>query len=247
MKKLLFITGIIALTFQFSQAQSAKITYKNELSAPKELEELKEKDPKKYERYSFMIKKMNERTKQLRYTLKFNDQRSEFKTNPKMAKGDDAVSNMSMPQSEYFYDLSNNKRYQKNNISGKEFLINKESIAWEILPETKVINGYKARKAVASQTFFSVDRESGELKEKEQPVTAWFTTELPFAYGPENYGGLPGLILELKTQGKNYSVEKLGIDEDKDLEIKFPDLSNALSEKEAASMMHKAAAKMFGR
>jgi GLPGLI family protein len=69
---------------------------------------------------------------------------------------------------------------------------------------------------------------------------------LPFSFGPENYGGLPGLVLELSTQGKNYKVEKINIKENKRMTIDFPDTENAMSEKESAKQLHKAMSNMMG-
>jgi len=247
MKKLIPIALMSILCFQFTFAQSGEIVYKNEPTPPKGLEEMKKTDPQKYKRYSFMINKMNERTKRLRYTLKFNKERSKFTTNPSMAKEDNAMSRMSIPQSEYYYDLILNERYQKNNITGKEFLVKKTPIEWSITKETKVIKGYNCRKAEAVQVFYSIDRETEELKTKEQPIVAWFTSEIPFSFGPENYSGLPGLVLELSTQGKNYTVENIKLKENKNRSIDFPDADTAISEQEAAKQMHQALSNMIGR
>ena len=246
MKKLITIIIVSILCLQFIYAQSGEIIYKNEPTPPEGLEEMKKTDPQKYKRYSFMINKMNERTKRLRYTLKFNTEHSKFSTIPSMAKEDNAMSRMSMPQSEYYYDLASNERYQKNNITGKVLLVKKEPIEWSITKETKVIEGYNCRKAIAVQEFYTIDRKTEDLKTKEQPITAWFTTELPFSFGPENYGGLPGLVLELSTQGNNYMVENIKLKENRNRSIEFPDADKAITEQEAAKQMKKALSNMIG-
>ena len=246
MKKLITIIIVSILCLQFTYAQSGEIVYKNEPTPPEGLEEMKKTDPQKYKRYSFMINKMNERTKRLRYTLKFNTEHSKFSTNPSMAKEDNAMSRMSMPQSEYYYGLASNERFQKNNITGKEFLVKKDPIEWSITKATKVIKAYNCRKAEASQVFYTIDRKTEDLKTKEQPITAWFTTELPFSFGPENYGGLPGLVLELSTQGNNYMVENIKLKENRNRSIEFPDADKAITEQEAAKQMKKALSNMIG-
>jgi GLPGLI family protein len=40
-------------------------------------------------------------------------------------------------------------------------------------------------------------------------VTVWFTPEIPVSHGPENYFGLPGLILEVQNQGRTLICEKI--------------------------------------
>lgn len=50
------------------------------------------------------------------------------------------------------------------------------------------------------------------MKRGDQTVTAWFAPGIPVSVGPENYYGLPGLILAVEIDGKNIflatSVEK---------------------------------------
>ncbi|GAA0751530.1 GLPGLI family protein [Psychroflexus lacisalsi] len=246
MKKLIPIIIVSILCFQITYAQSGEITYKNEPMPPEGLEEMKKTDPQKYKRYSFMINKIKARTKRLRYTLEFNNSQSVFNTNPSMTKEDNPMAGMSTSKREHYYHLASSERYVKSDVGGKEMLVNKAPIDWIISKETKVINGYSSRKAEATQMFYSVDRESGKLKTKEQHITAWFTTEIPFSFGPENYGGLPGLVLELSTQGKNYTVESIKLKENKNKTIDFPDLDKAISEQEAAQQMNKAMSNMFG-
>lgn len=66
----------------------------------------------------------------------------------------------------------------------------KDKQVWKLLPENKTIKGYKVQKAT---TQFG-----GRHWE------AWFTTEIPFAEGPYKFKGLPGLILEIYDDRKDY-------------------------------------------
>jgi GLPGLI family protein len=56
---------------------------------------------------------------------------------------------------------------------------------------------------------------------KSQPVEAWFCPEIPFAYGPRGFGGLPGLILELRYDRSVIGLESLQLSS-KPVSIKMP-------------------------
>lgn len=86
-----------------------------------------------------------------------------------------------------------------------------DSLDWKISKETKTIQGYTCQKATAVAPLNHV---------KKGKIIAWFTTELPFQYGPLEFGGLPGMILglernnyyfyadEIKLHRKEYSIKK---------------------------------------
>lgn len=62
---------------------------------------------------------------------------------------------------------------------------------WNILNEKQKIGAYNAQKATT---------EFGGRK-----WTAWFSTDLPFQDGPYKFSGLPGLIVKIEDDEKNYS------------------------------------------
>jgi len=68
---------------------------------------------------------------------------------------------------------------------------------WVILNEKMKLETYNVQKAVTN---------FGDRK-----WIAWFTTEIPFQDGPYKFCGLPGLIIKIEDEDKNYSWELKGI------------------------------------
>lgn len=67
---------------------------------------------------------------------------------------------------------------------------------WKISPEKMKIGEYNTQKATA---------DFGGRK-----WTAWFSQDIPFQDGPYKFHGLPGLIVKIEDEGKNYSWELKG-------------------------------------
>ncbi|MDI1324932.1 MAG: GLPGLI family protein [Algoriphagus sp.] len=104
---------------------------------------------------------------------------------------------------------------QEQEMMGKEFLVKDilEPAEWELTDESKKIGNYTAQKAIYSKIIDS-QRFSTGMTEMENVkdtinITAWFTPEIPVSHGPENYFGLPGLILEVQNQGRVLICDKI--------------------------------------
>lgn len=61
---------------------------------------------------------------------------------------------------------------------------------WKITKETQEILGYETRKATA-------------IVDSTKTLTAWYAPKLAFKNGPDNFNGLPGLILKAEQISKN--------------------------------------------
>jgi len=64
---------------------------------------------------------------------------------------------------------------------------------WKLINETKVINSITCKKA--------------EVRYKGRDWTAWYSTEIPFPYGPYKFSGLPGLIVKITDKTRDYDFE----------------------------------------
>lgn len=89
------------------------------------------------------------------------------------------------PENKLYKDLANTSLIQLREFRGKKFLIDEalEASNWKLSGEEKQILNYNCRKA--------------SYQDGENKVEAWFTSELPIPNGPDSFGQLPGMILEV--------------------------------------------------
>ena len=85
---------------------------------------------------------------------------------------------------------------------GKKFLLEEDlpKTKWKILNEIKEIEGYLCMKAETRNEL------------KDQTIHAWFSDAIPFSGGPEGYGGLPGVILELNINDGDAVITATKVD-----------------------------------
>lgn len=83
---------------------------------------------------------------------------------------------------------------------------------WTIENEYKTIQGYKCQKAT---TTYAVDLGTNVK------LTAWFTAQLPFHFGPNGISGLPGAILGLDYNNFYIYADDIKLSE-KETKIKSP-------------------------
>ena len=139
-----------------------------------------------------------------------------------------------------YKNIISKKALQSTEFMGKKFLISydQEKLKWVMQKEQKMIGNYLCFKATAQiekpKTITSVwskaEKENDSLKstvsDKENieysTVTAWYTPQIPVSHGPAQYGGLPGLILELNTDTTVMLCTKVVMNPDKKIQISEP-------------------------
>lgn len=117
--------------------------------------------------------------------------------------------------------LINNQLLGKNIYSEGDLQRN-----WILTNETKLIDNYLCYKAT---NIYKVT--NGE-KIFNHAVIAWFCPKLPYPFGPNGYGNLPGLILELQVRNIVFGAKIIKLDSELDFEIKFLDKIKILNPKE---------------
>ena len=89
------------------------------------------------------------------------------------------------------------------------FVIEKEKAEWSLSQETKNIGGYNCYKAINTNS-----------KNKIKKAIAWYTNEIPLGYGPKDYCGLPGLVLEIEEAAIIYRAKKITLYPKKEIVLK---------------------------
>ena len=205
MKQYLYILTFI-FTFNSLYSQSGQIFY----------EAISKKYPETKENKADVYITELENTK-IFLELKFNNTVSYFsKANLKKGDefnlGDEGLSIL-IGYEELYYNLKDKLLFSDYG----EFLIKTPSNHnWNISSESKKIDNYLCYKATYTESYTARDG-----KTKERVITAWFCPELPYSFGPLEFNGLPGLILELEKNG-NKVVAKSILLSDKTIELKIP-------------------------
>ncbi|PRP67445.1 GLPGLI family protein [Nonlabens agnitus] len=234
MKNIILFVALIAVT-SWSTAQDiyGEATYFSKASIDKSfLEGNRDISPEQRKRIEENLKKASEKT----FILKFNRSESLWTeevalATPGQSGGWGNFMGSSMGGDKY-KDMTSNTFTEQRDMMGKTFLIKDDlpQLDWQITGETRQIGNYTAIKATAVKKNDALDmsafrrrrddnkkkEEDGETKltdmiEKDEntTVTAWFTPQIPVQHGPAEYGGLPGLILELNANNTTMLCTKI--------------------------------------
>ena len=100
-------------------------------------------------------------------------------------------------------------------------IVNVKPLLWKLTKEKKNIGKYTCYKATAILKEESV--KGGFLS---NPIIAWYTPQIPMGFGVQNYGGLPGLTLELTQHTERgilfYKATKIELNPKEKIIIKKP-------------------------
>lgn len=203
---LFFFTNILI-------AQSGTINYNIKVEKQVLADANKETD-------DFISKTIDLANKQ-QFVLSFNKKKSSFKhiqqlsTNTDFDNKMENIAKAAFTSSDIYinYEIKS-EIYIKND---KVLVENKYNEAkWETTTESKVISNYLCYKAILKIPLINRYKENII-----QEITAWFAPSLPYSFGPKDFHGLPGLILELNDIRSTFLATKISLD-DKELTIDFP-------------------------
>jgi len=156
--------------------------------------------------------------------LKFNQH--EYRADPVEIMFPETVNQQMIIRNPTIYGGLKQKKYlEKFKKQGNVYLVElPNNFEWEITNEHKIIAGYKCRKAI--------------LRKESNPKLSyivWFTSQIPVAFTPVRYHGLPGATLAIKTPLKYIYAKNIEFKED--VEVEKPTEGIKLSAKEYEEMM----------
>jgi GLPGLI family protein len=124
--------------------------------------------------------------------------------------------NFRMPATTTFTDIPKQTQYEARAFFEKEFLIvdSLKQYKWKLSEETKTIAKQLCKKATtmitAPQMSMRMNMRIGRggenntdttasapMKPKETELVVWYAENIPVSVGPDNYSGLPGVIMEM--------------------------------------------------
>lgn len=113
--------------------------------------------------------------------------------------GGNVMIKMQDPENKVFTNLKSKKQIEQKEFMTRVFLIEDEiSHQWKITGKQKMVLDFPCQEAVTV-----VDSVI---------MTAWFTPAIPVSAGPNNYGGLPGVILSVESEDGNNIISAKSVD-----------------------------------
>ena len=235
MKFKIFCALLLMIYSISAQEFSGSATYKTHRKSSIELDSTTmAANPGIQKQLEAQMRKMFQKT----YILDFTKSESMFKQKqeldgPKVPKSNGAIimiGGMAGGTDVLYKNIKEKRMANKTDLMGKIFLIkdNLVSYDWELTGETKNIGNYTCYKAVFEKEEESIEIKmiDGEVKEekgiKKRTIIAWYTTDIPISNGPKNYGGLPGLILEVNDGNETIVCSEIILNPKEIKEIKEP-------------------------
>lgn len=208
------------------------------------------------------LKKMFERTYVLNFDKTTSIYKEEEKLDAPGQSNQGARMMMSMTGNggTNFKNVKEKRYVVDKEVFGKQFLI-KDTLTnfnWKMENETRQIGNYTCFKAttvipVSDSDFrsfrFRGNKDENDIKKdstsstktnfmdqiekpNEKTIVAWYAPEIPVNQGPENYWGLPGLILEVNDGSTTILCSKIVLNSKDKVEIKEPNKGKEVSQKE---------------
>ena len=197
---------------------------------------------------------------QKEYTLSFNEAESMWKEDVSLDKpqapSSSGISIIVSGSSDILYQNIKDASFkQQSELMGKQFLIEDtlEKPEWKLEKETKNIGQYTCFKAtlteeVEERSFQSVDGDGEEeVNTVTKVTTAWYTLDIPVQHGPDEFWGLPGLILEVNDGKMSMMCTQVIINPKEGVAIEIPTKGKKVNSTEYEKISEEKAKEMMER
>lgn len=185
----------------YSQSNSGIVKYQVSLNFTLEnivIEEKKQKKELKTMRKIISESKNSEVVLKFESTKSFSSVFKRMKINEEK-NGTDFVYSRAGRDKKFITNLiTNSNEMQECKVLEKCYLIQQPKLEWKLTQETKIIGGYLCYKAINISS-----------KNKKKKPIAWFTPSISASFGPKQYFGLPGLILELEEAAVVFKAKEV--------------------------------------
>lgn len=249
-KKIIVLLFLITTSSSLAQNFSGTAIYQMKLSSADFRNEVLS-DPKMDAAMKAFIEERMKKMFSKTYVLDFNKNASIYKEQQELSTTEEitVMSTMGLNIA-LLKDIKNGTLLIEKELMGKSFTV-KDSLKkrnWNIENETKKIGEYTCYKAVLKIPVSPKEMEEFEMKKleqsknstqlfevsepKEKIVTVWFTPEIPVNHGPENYWGLPGLILEVTLDKTSILCSKITLNTKAEMNINLKSKGELISQKQ---------------
>lgn len=251
MRKIIYLAALLfSSSSLFAQSNEGVIIYERKINMHKRIQD---------EQMKAMIPEF----RTTKHQLLFSDSTSVYKAVPEdempegfgEGGGNRVIMRMGGDNGELYKNFAMNKSIESRELGAKTYII-EDSIRprnWKLTGETKVIQGYTCRKAISTEQMMmgggmrirmggpGESNAQQDSANRPQPrsvtVEAWYAEGITAPVGPESYGMLPGVILELNIDDGSiiYSAVEIKKSVDKK-DIKEPKKGKKVTRQEFQKM-----------
>ena len=183
------------------------------------------------------------------FVLNFNKAESIYQQEQKLKETGSRGSTFAFELEGELYKNSQTKKYLKaEEFANKNYIITDvlKNYNWDITQESKKIGGYTCYKAISITKVTKKELQEYEVekakqsknktsffnleKPKDKKITVWYNPEIPVSHGPNQYWGLPGLIMEVNENNLIILCSKVILNPKDKKSIKAPKNGKVISQ-----------------
>ena len=183
------------------------------------------------------------------FVLNFNKAESIYQQEQKLKEMGSRGSTFASELEGELYKNSQTKKYLKaEEFANKNYIITDvlKNYNWDITQESKKIGGYTCYKAISITKVTKKELQEYEVekakqsknktsffnleKPKDKKITVWYNPEIPVSHGPNQYWGLPGLIMEVNENNLIILCSKVILNPKDKKSIKAPKNGKVISQ-----------------